>query len=156
MFCLNTSAKRNIPLPLLVVHSGNTTSGREALPLMLSNERNGDPDGEASNGGAWPVKRSIEKRDTSRNPVTGMWAVATLPGDCMLADPVPVRRPGVWVIGVDALDERGDGTASQTGSTKIGLKLRRKVLPSAYTGVRTILTGMLATAIQSMTPSWTQ
>lgn len=124
MFCLKTSAKRKIPLPLLVVHSGNTTSGWVALPLMLSNERRGDPNGEALNGGTWPVKRSMEKRDTSRNPVIGMRAATTLLGDCILADPVPVRRPGVWVIGVDALDEKGgDGTASQTGSTKIGLKL---------------------------------
>lgn len=88
---------------------------------MLSNERPFDPDTEASNGGTLPVKRSIDKSETSLNCVIEIRVTVTFAGDWILAEPVPVRRPGVWVIGVDDMDERG--VASQIGRTKIGLKL---------------------------------
>jgi len=42
----------------------------------------------------------------------------------MLAEPVPVRRPGVCMIGVDdRLCEGVSGTDSGTGRTKVGLNL---------------------------------
>lgn len=42
----------------------------------------------------------------------------------MFAEPVPVRLPGVWVIGVELLDETtGSGIESEMGSTNIGLNL---------------------------------
>lgn len=45
-------------------------------------------------------------------------------GDCMFAEPVPVRRPGVRLMGVDERDDGWcSGTASEIGRTKIGLNL---------------------------------
>ena len=44
-------------------------------------------------------------------------------GDCMFAEPVPVRRPGVRLMGVDEGDDAWCGTASEIGRTKIGLNL---------------------------------
>lgn len=47
-------------------------------------------------------------------------------GDCIFAEPVPVRRPGVRLMGVDERDDaRYLGTASEIGKTKIGLNLNR-------------------------------
>lgn len=42
-------------------------------------------------------------------------------GDCMFAEPVPVRRPGVCLMEVDEV--ACVGIASGTGKTKIGLNL---------------------------------
>jgi len=42
---------------------------------------------------------------------------------CMFAEPVPVRRPGVCLMGVDERDDTG--TVSGIGKTKIGLNLRK-------------------------------
>lgn len=45
-------------------------------------------------------------------------------GEEMLAEPVPVRRPGVRVMGVEVLvDGSGSSIGSQTGSTNIGSNL---------------------------------
>ena len=49
-------------------------------------------------------------------------------GEEMAAEPVPVRRPGVRVIGDDApLVGEGTSRVSHTGSTKIGFNLRGDV-----------------------------
>jgi hypothetical protein len=45
-----------------------------------------------------------------------------LDGAEILAEPVPVRRPGVCMIGVDERDSTGgSGSESGIGRTKIGL-----------------------------------
>jgi hypothetical protein len=44
--------------------------------------------------------------------------------DRIFAEPVPVRRPGEFLMGVDELDDLEClGTASDIGKTKIGLNL---------------------------------
>lgn len=50
---------------------------------------------------------------------------ARLEGEEIAADPVPVRLPGVDLMGVEDL-EAGDGSVGgwQTGRIKMGLKLR--------------------------------
>lgn len=53
-----------------------------------------------------------------------MWGTVATTGDCMFAEPVPVRRPGVCLMGVDEGDEvECIGTASGIGKTNIGLNL---------------------------------
>lgn len=47
-------------------------------------------------------------------------------GDDIPAEPVPVRRPGVCVTGVEAREDGvGTSTASHTGKTKVGLNLQK-------------------------------
>lgn len=60
--CAKTSANRSIPRPLLVVHSGKTTSGLSAFIRMSS--RLLQPDSWSELGGTLPVKRNIERRVT--------------------------------------------------------------------------------------------
>lgn len=57
-------------------------------------------------------------------------------GEEMAAEPVPVRRPGVLVIGSEEVDDFIDrSTGEETGSTNIGLKLTSIVSGELY-GVR--------------------
>ena len=66
----------------------------------------------------------MENKDTARNPVTDLRVLKALFGDDNAAEPVPVRRPGVWVTGGEAcVDWAGISTVSHTGRTKIGLNL---------------------------------
>ena len=46
-------------------------------------------------------------------------------GDEIAAEPVPVRRPGVCVIGVDVREAGVRSTGCDTGSKKIGLNLAK-------------------------------
>lgn len=48
----------------------------------------------------------------------------------MLAEPVPVLRPGVWEMGVDGRD--GAGVASGTGRTKSGLNLCKGLMGAEW------------------------
>lgn len=58
----------------------------------------------------------------------GLRVLGALLGEDRAAEPVPVRRPGVWVIGVDARGVWAEiSTASYTGRTNIGLKLEVKL-----------------------------
>jgi hypothetical protein len=53
-----------------------------------------------------------------------MRGAVAVDGDCKFAGPVPVRRPGVRLMGVDERDDAWcSGTASDIGRTKIGLNL---------------------------------
>ena len=55
-----------------------------------------------------------------------MRGTVAVDGDCKFAElmPVPVRRPGVRLMGVDERDDAWcSGTASEIGKTKIGLNL---------------------------------
>jgi hypothetical protein len=66
----------------------------------------------------------MENKDTVRNPVTDLRVLKVLFGDDNAAEPVPVRRPGVWVIDDEArVDWAEISTVSHTGRTKIGLNL---------------------------------
>lgn len=115
---LKTSAKRNKPRPLLVVHSGNTTTGRLAF-RRISSKLQTFP---AALVGTWPVTASIVPRDTCRNPVMGIFGLDARFGDEILADPVPVLRPGVPVIGANfCVAESISSTALTAGRTNIGL-----------------------------------
>ena len=123
-----TSAKRSSARPLLVVHSGNTTTGRSAL-RRTSSSVSGRADVEPAMSGRCPVESIMESRPTRRKPTMGTRCVGLRAEEAegeMAAEPVPVRRPGVREMGVD-VDLSGDverSSVSQTGRRKIGLKLR--------------------------------
>ena len=114
----NTSANRSRPLPLLVVHSGKTTTGLLDAFLMLSSDL--DP----SNGspfvdGVCPSDERIFHSDTWWKPVIGIRCMEPDLLIVMAAEPVPVRRPGtVGVVSVWT----GWGVGA-TGSMNIGSKL---------------------------------
>jgi hypothetical protein len=129
--CSKTSANLSSPRPLLVVHSGNTTTGRSELRLISSSEAGGVSDGKK--GGTDPVARNIVSIETDRNPRIRERIVAILAaGEEIAAEPVPVRRPGVLVIGVEDLESgSGSWTGSQIGSTNIGSNLTR-VMSALY------------------------
>lgn len=75
-------------------------------------------------GGTCPALAIIERRESCWKPDIGIRAVVALDGTWTLAEPVPVRRPGVCATGVDARDVAWrSGSDSGTGSTNMGLKL---------------------------------
>lgn len=118
-----TSAKRRRPLPLLVVHSGKTTTGRSALPRMFSNVvYSGMSAGEA---GVAPVDAMRVRSETGLKPrILERGVGMRVEGDEIAAEPVPVRRPGVLVTGAEPREFVGSVLAgSQTGNTNIGLNL---------------------------------
>lgn len=96
--------------------------GRSAPFLMSS--RGVEDSMEDPNGGTYPVNRMMESKEAFRNPRIGTRGAVVLLGDWTFAEPVPVRRPGVCVTGVEDL-EGADSTltVSETGSTNIGLNL---------------------------------
>jgi len=105
-----------------VVHSGKITTGLDAVRLISSNVRQGEPGFVFWKGGTHPVILIIERRDNCWNPRIGIRETGVLDGTKMLAEPVPVRRPGVCVIGVDERDgEDVSGSDSGIGITKMGL-----------------------------------
>jgi len=119
----NTLAKRRSPRPLLVVHSGNTTTGRPAdLRISLSGRT---PEPFVKYGGRRPVRHIICRRETWRNPLIGIDGTAEcFWGDWILAEPVPVTLPGLFVMGAEWLILfSNSGRNSGTGSTNTGLQL---------------------------------
>ena len=68
---LKTSANRSNARPLLVVHSGNTTTGRSARRRMSSRLLDFDSP-RATGGGTHPVKFTMDNKDTWRNAKTGL------------------------------------------------------------------------------------
>jgi hypothetical protein len=116
--CEKTFENRSIPRPLLVVHSGNTTTGLSALFLISSRLTKSDPAARAPYGGAWPVRRIADSRETRLNPRIGTIALAALFRDDIFADPVPARLPGGRTEG------RESARGSVIGSKKIGLNLK--------------------------------
>ena len=115
----NTFENLRRPRPLLVVHSGNITTGLSALLLMSSSGRYCTSPWRVA--GIVPVEASILSRDTSRNPSTSERGTADRAGVEMAAEPVPVRRPGVLVIGVDEREAEVRSTSWHTGRRKVGL-----------------------------------
>jgi hypothetical protein len=61
IFVLKTFANRSKPLPLLVVHSGNTTTGLRAERRISSRLRKGTEEGA---DGVLPVEDIISNKDT--------------------------------------------------------------------------------------------
>lgn len=108
---------------MLVVLSGKTTIGLFALLRIVSRELymvcSVVVDGTA------PVADIIDSRDTSLKPRTLERGVGVrAEGEEIAAEPVPVRRPGVTVIGLELLDVAFSVVGgSHTGRTKIGSSL---------------------------------
>lgn len=109
---------------MLVVHSGKTTIGLFASLRIVSRDVYVtcwvDVDGTA------PVADIIDNRDTSLNPITlERGAGVRVEGEEIAAEPVPVRLPGVMVIGFAFLLEAVLSvlTGSQTGETNTGSNL---------------------------------
>lgn len=120
----NTSANRSSARPLLVVHSGNTTTGLSALLRMPSSVSASCVAADSATGSR-PVAASMESSETRRKPTMGMRVEgARVDGEEMAAEPVPVRRPGVREMGEEVcVGAAGMSSVSQTGRTNIGLKL---------------------------------
>lgn len=74
---------------------------------------------------------------------------------CMLADPVPVRLPGVCVTGVDDRKGVSGVNTSAMGTTKMGSNLdKAHMSESADDWVKACeLTGMQAKGLLSMIPN---
>ncbi len=118
-----TSANLSKARPLLVVHSGNTTTGLSAL-LLISSSVSGFADVKPAMSGRCPAEEIMESKLTRLKPTMGTRCVGFLAaGDEIAAEPVPVRRPGVRAMGADFSvgDERS--SVSHTGRRKMGLKL---------------------------------
>lgn len=125
---LNTSANLSIPRPLLVVHSGKTTTGPFAR-LRISSNVCGALLRLAEAIGSRPVCCSIARNDASRNPTIAVRALGVFAGDEIAAEPVPVRRPGVRAGGVEGAEDcREKASESYTGMRNTGLNLRHAAL----------------------------
>ena len=145
----------NSPRPLLVVASGNTTIGLSACIWMSSNFKQDVV--VAPYGGTRPVRKIISRREVMRNPRNVPRGEACRV-EVMFAEPVPVRRPGVWLTipsrpGVGVVTFNG----SKTGRTKIGLNLPKEKILQLHTYVEEFIhTERPATAALSTIPNSTQ
>ena len=108
---------------MLVVHSGKTTIGLLALLRIVSRELYVVCSDVVD--GVVPVADMIDSRDTSLKPRTLERGVGVrAEGEEIAAEPVPVRRPGVTVIGLELRDVAFSVVGgSHTGRTKIGSNL---------------------------------
>ena len=127
--CVKTFANRSKPRPLLVVHSGNTTTGPCARFLTSSKLSYFSLSLEVWRG-FLPVWVIMFQSETTLNPRTFARGVgfrfleANVAEFEIAAEPVPVRRPGVWVVVVEGTSE-SSWTGSVTGRTNVGSNLRR-------------------------------
>lgn len=129
----NTCANRSRARPLLVVHSGNITTGARAVFLISSRDRACVNDGaSAPKGGTLPVEESIVRRETSLKPRIGLRerGVDAVVGSETLADPVPVLRPVARAEDLVLSTFSTGGVA--TGRTKTGLKRNASQRISKY------------------------
>ena len=101
------------------------------------------------------MARSIVSIETGRNPRIRERVVGVLAaGEEMAAEPVPVRRPGVLVIGVEDLESGSvSWTGSQIGSTNTGSNLGRERCERWEWMGEGWHTGTLAIGFLSMRPS---
>ena len=122
-FSWKTLAKRRSPRPLLVVHSGNTTIGRPADLRISSSEC--IRESFVKYGGKRPARHMICRRETWRNPLIEIGGIAEcFWEDWILAEPVPVALPGLFVIETEFFRSfSSSGRNSGIGSTKTGLQL---------------------------------
>lgn len=119
----NTSANLSSARPLLVVHSGKTTTGALDV-LRISSSVSGLADVAPETSGRCAVDASMRRRPTRRKPRIGVRCVGVRAvGDEIAADPVPVRRPGVRESGVNFSGGGGMSRVSTTGRMNMGLKL---------------------------------
>jgi len=117
----NTSANLNRPLPLLVVHSGNTINGLSALARMSSKLKASEDKSEGCRGNR-PVCLIMASNENSRKPKTSARGVgARVTGVDTAAEPVPVRRPGVRLIGEEVFDDEACSVSFVTATKKMGL-----------------------------------
>ena len=112
-------ANRSTPRPLLVVHSGRTTTARPAAfaSLRIASRARAAAVGTPYEAGVHPVRASKRGRGTGWNPASGVGGTESV---LSAAEPVPVWRP-VGAAGAGAAEGRG-----ATGRTKIGSKLVRR------------------------------
>ena len=128
--CLRTSANRSRPRPLLVVHSGNTTTGPCARFLTSSKLSYFSLSFEVWVG-ILPVWAIMDQSDTTLKPRTFAGGVgfrfleANVAEFEIAAEPVPVRRPGVLAVGVGGAFMESSWTGSVIGRTNTGSNLRR-------------------------------
>ena len=87
-----TSANRSRPRPLLVVHSGKTTTGLLAEVRMLSSDFDPSKDSPLVDG-VCPREESTFQRETWWKPVIGMRCIAPSLLIAIAAEPVPVCLP---------------------------------------------------------------
>lgn len=122
-----------MPRPLLVVHSGKTTTGRSADFKISFRDWTGPPPPKA---GTQPVTRSILSRETLRNPERGTFELKTrVAGEEIAAEPVPVFRPALLVTGVD-VNIASAGIDVGSGRTNIGSNLEHIVVGNSTQLVR--------------------
>lgn len=114
-FSPKTSANLSKARPLLVVHSGNTTTGPLADCLISSSDLGSTPLSE----GVPPIVRIISHRVAVRKP--RMLVRGRAEGVEMFAEPVPVLRPGADVGDVRRV---AGSISSGMGRTNVGLNLR--------------------------------
>jgi hypothetical protein len=86
----------------------------------------------------------------------GFRILGALLGDDKAADPVPVRRPGVCVTGVEVCDCTGISTASHTGRTNIGLNLEDIDISDVIADTNCRHTEKLAIESLPTKPNWTR
>jgi len=110
---------------LLVVHSGNTTTGLSDFTRISSRDNVLSPGAGAS--GNFPVWCNMANREATRNPRIGERVAGDAPpspGDDMAAEPVPVRRPGVVKDELDSC--KALGASEATGMTNIGFQRKAR------------------------------
>jgi len=126
---LKTSANRSKPRPLLVVHSGNTTTGPCARFLTCSKLSCFSLSLEVGVG-ILPVWVIMDQSETTLKPSTFAWGIgfrfldANVAEFEIAAEPVPVLRPGVLTGGVEEVSE-SSWTGSVIGRTNVGSNLRK-------------------------------
>jgi hypothetical protein len=152
--CWKTAANLSKPRPLLVVHSGKTTSGRSTVRLMSSRD---SAFAVGRKGGTEPVACIIESREMGLKPRIRERAVGVrMDGEEIAAEPVPVRRPGVRVTGLEVEDIAGESEGSHAGNTNMGSNL---VNQGENGTIKWLLSGndsteMLTILFLSRKPSW--
>jgi len=126
--CLKTSANRSKPRPLLVVHSGNTTTGPFALFLTSSKLSCFSLSLEVWVGilPAWVIMDQSETTLKPRIFACGIgcrFLDANVAEFEIAAEPVPVLRPGFWTVGVEVEVSESSWTGSVIGRANVGSNL---------------------------------
>lgn len=125
--CLKTLANRSKPRPLLVVHSGNTTTGPCTRFLTCSKLSYFSLSSEIWVG-ILPVYVIMDQSETTLKPSTFTRGVgrrffeANVAEFEIAAEPVPVLRPGVWTVGAEEVSG-SSWTGSVIGKTNVGSNL---------------------------------
>lgn len=74
--------------------------------------------------GVRPAEKMLESNEISANPRIGTCGAREVAADVILAEPVPVRRPGVYEMGDEPVTVESSGMMSSViGITNMGLNL---------------------------------